>query len=150
MTKPLTRPTNAATANPAAIASTCTGDPGNAFAARNIARQHEGDGQSGQIGGGDDRQVEPARQQGQHHRKREDAELRHLEGHRLQRVDGEEPIADGNREHRPERDQQQDEASAIVPLPARRAMRPRREMTGASLMGAPLRVRRSSPRPGRR
>ena len=27
----------------------------------------------------------------------------------MQRVDGEEPIADGNREHHPERDQQQDQ-----------------------------------------
>ncbi len=81
-------------------------DPGHALAARNIARQHEGDGQSGEIGGGDDRKIEPARQQGQHHREREDAEFRHLESHGLHRVDGEEPIANGNREDRPEREQQ--------------------------------------------
>ena len=35
-------------------------DPGNALAARNVVRQQEGDGQSGQIGGRDDGKVESA------------------------------------------------------------------------------------------
>ena len=117
-------------------------DPGDAFAARNVARQHEGDGQSGQIGGGDDREIEPAGQQGQHHGEREDAELRHLEGHGLQRVDGEEPIADGNREHRPEREQQQGERGN------RAAAEPdgqcaRRRVSGRLFHGRALLVRRS-------
>ena len=84
-------------------------DLGGSKSLRRVARENEGHHQRAEIGGGDDRQVEAARQQRDHHRERENAEFRYLERHRAQRFWREQLVANDEAEdakQRGEHDQQ--------------------------------------------
>ncbi len=79
-------------------------------------RQHVADGERRQVGRRDDRQVDAAAQQGDHHCERQHAELGELKGHRLQRAEAEEGVLERLSEADDQGDQQQDQIiDGLVP-----------------------------------
>ena len=108
MTKPLISPTIAADREARQQRDRLPAEPHEALRVGHMPRQHIGHGQRAEIGGRDDREIEPAGKQRDHHRERQDAKLRQLKRHRLQRADAEELFA----EQQPENDDKRDQDAA--------------------------------------